>query len=666
MSWLRRKHKVNPWQAIEQGALRADTVYWLGTGLALAIIPHATHIPAWIIAIATAIVLWRMGLQYRHWIAPPRWLLGLLAVAAAGAVIGYFGTFFGRQPGVSALVLMMGLKFMETRNLRDAMLTSFLAYFVVISHFFFSQDIPFAIYMMLVVVVITAGLLGLSEGAVRTPVRAKLKTAGLLVAQSLPIMLVLFFLFPRLSAPLWGIPQDSAAARTGLSDQMEPGGISDLIRSDAVAFRVTFDDAPPPKPERYWRGPVLWEFNGRSWRMPQTPLAGVASLRTIGAPVNYTVTLEPHNKPWLLALDLPVSSSADAHLSHDHQLLANKAINELTQYRVRSQPHYLLGEHLSARELRLGLSLPPSTAPRTQTLARQWRDSLPNDPAIVATALRYFNEQPFVYTLSPGRLRSEPVDAFLFDTRQGFCEHYASAFVVLMRAAGIPARVVTGYLGGEVNPMGDYLIVRQSDAHAWAEVWLSGRGWVRVDPTAAVAPERIEQGLSNALAENAELPAFLRMRHSGSWLSHVQLGWDTINYHWNEWVLAYGPQKQQTLLERLGLGAFGLRGMIIAMMLAIGVILSFYTALYAWRNRRPRPAPIVTLYTDFCRRLARMGLKRGAQEGPQDFAQRAIQHAPALSAPINAITQAYITTRYNNAQEPDLRLLRQQLRHLHR
>lgn len=660
----RKQKNATPPPSLDQRPIKTGALYLLALGLALAIIPHALHAPIWISAVSLTAIAARLALARRGVGTPPRGLLMLLALAGAVGVIAQFGTFVGREAGVAGLVLMIGLKFLENRGMRDAMLTCFLGYFVVITHFFVNQDIPVTIYLVTAVLTLTAAMIALSEGEGRVPMRVKFKSATLLLLQSLPIMLVLFFLFPRIAVPLWGVPRDQGAAISGLSDEMSPGEISRLIQSEATAFRASFEGPIPPADARYWRGPVLWDYDGRTWRAPVRPPGGTPALEGRGTALGYAIILEPHHKRWLLALDMPLKAPPGAHLGEARQVLADKPVHEIMQYKLQAHTDYRLGRTLSLEERRLALALPVYSAPRARTLARQWRMSLPNNAAIVATALHYFREQPFAYTLTPPRLIDDPVDAFLFDTRRGFCEHYASSFVVLMRAAGIPARVVTGYLGGEYNPIGDYLLIRQADAHAWSEVWLEDQGWVRIDPTAAVAPERVELGLSSALGSTTGLPAFLQTGYSGSWLNRANLLWDMVNFHWNDWVLSYGPEKQAELLSTLGLDRFGWRGVIIAMSLLILLIVLVYALIFTWRARPPAQDPVLRIYTRYCEILAGMGLPRAAHEGPLSYAKRAGAAFPALAGDIRALTQAYTAHRYADRAQTDLHGLRQHLRTL--
>jgi Transglutaminase-like enzymes, putative cysteine proteases len=484
-----------------------SAMYWLMAGMTMCIVPHAAHMPLWIVALALMPVLWRLfGVLWR-WPLPERRRQALLFVqttlvlASFAAIYGHYHTLVGRNPGASLLIVLAGFKILETRNERDFYISAFLGFFVIITNFFYTQSIPTAIYMgASVLVLITTLITQNDRRSYMNPVE-RLRLAGRLLLQSLPIMLVLFVLFPRITGPLWGLPRDARAARTGVSDEMEPGTISELAQSDEVAFRVEFDGPQPEHARLYWRGPVLWYDNGRTWkRRAEIPLteAGPSPLEGQVPSFHYAITLEPTQQYWLFALEMPGQAPAQAYLTHDYQLRARELVQRRIRYELTSYPDYRLDiENLP--ELHRALQLPYGSHAKTIALARAWRRSGTDPASLIARALRLFNEEKFYYTLTPPLLTGDNVDEFLFSTRQGFCEHYASAFTVLMRAAGIPARVVTGYQGGEYNPAGNYLIVYQRDAHAWAEVWLEHRGWVRVDPTAAVAPERVRLGIRSAL-----------------------------------------------------------------------------------------------------------------------------------------------------------------------
>ena len=437
------------------------------------------------------------------------------------------------------------------------------------------------------------------------------------------------------------MPADAYSGMSGLSDSMTPGSISNLSLSGEIAFRARFEGEIPPKPQLYWRGPVLRLFDGRTWRsgiqQEKVSPGGTATEST----VRYTVTLEPHNKPWLFALEMPLAPPSGAIVSREYQVLSKTPVRSRLRYDMQSHIGFVPGADEAETVLRRHLDLPGNN-PRTRALAEQWRREAAQDEAVIRRMLDHFRMEQFFYTLTPPLLGENSIDQFLFETRRGFCEHYASAFVFAMRAAGIPARVVTGYQGGERNPVDGYLIVRQSDAHAWAEVWLEGKGWTRVDPTAAVAPNRIEAGLASAVPAGEPLPFLVRA--DLSWLKQLRFRWEAISNTWNQWVLGFDPQRQRELLSRLGMRQPDWKAMTAAMAVLCGLLL---LGLTAWAlHRRARIDPVQRAWNRLSRRLARIGLARQAWEGPADYTQRVAQARPELSPALAAIAGLYIDLRY--------------------
>ena len=481
---------------------------WVLGALAVAVAPHVPFLPGWISLLIAAAVAWRWAAERRNWPLPPRWLRVLVAIAATLAVLGTYRTLNGIEAGTAFLVLLAGVKLLETRGSRDLTVIVFIAYFLLYSALLRDQRLPQLPYLLAGGVFLTAALMRVHAGSAGDSSRDVLTRTGALLLQALPLAVLLFVLFPRLPGPFWGIGTGESA-RTGLGDEMTPGDISDLSVSGEVAFRVRFAGEMPPPAQRYWRGPVLHEFDGRSWRRPRAQAFPSQEVTYLGEAVEYQITLEPTDRPWILALDIPAEwPEREAFRTYDFQLVAPRRLSEVSSFRLRSYPSFVAGVELPQSLRRKGLQLPEEGNPRSRALARQLAAQYGDPRAIAQAMLTMFREQPFVYTLDPPKLAEDAMDEFLFETRRGFCEHYASAFVVLMRALDVPARVVTGYQGGEVNPVDGFVTVRQSDAHAWTEVWLAGRGWTRVDPTSVVAPVRIEQGLRELARQTGAGPLF--------------------------------------------------------------------------------------------------------------------------------------------------------------
>jgi transglutaminase-like putative cysteine protease len=634
--------------------MNKSLVYGLLLSILMVTTPHTDHLPLWVSSLCATLLAWRSYLAYSGNPLPARWLLMSITLACLAGIAIDFHTLFGREVGVTLLALLASLKSMELKSKRDAMALIYLCCFIIITNFFYSQSLITALYMLVTLLVIASTWVHLH--APRSAFKAHLKIATVLLLQAIPLTVILFVLFPRIQGPLWGLPQD-AYASSGLDDTMSPGSMGRLSLSDAVAFRVKYQGAPPRRDQMYWRGPVLWKFDGRTWT-PGRSLRGIApDFGETGQTIEYNVTLEAHNKNWLFALDVPDKISVPARITDDFQLLSTAPVNSRLRYDARSQRMYHANLEESPQQLRRALQLPDNLDPRARQLAASWRQG--GDMQVVNRALTYFNRQEFHYTLDPPPLGIDGIDDFLFTTRRGFCEHYASSFVFLMRAAGIPARVVTGYQGGEYNAAGDYYIVRQSDAHAWAEVWLKGAGWLRVDPTAAVAPERVERGLSAALPDNTALP--FMTRNPPRWLRNLSLNLDAMSYRWNQWVIGYDTERQFATLARLGMDALDWRQMALYLATTMGLAIALF-ALFMLRHLiRREPDKTQTAWLKLCRRLALAGLPRAPYEGPQEYAMRIAAIRPDLTDAIRDLASRYSALRYgahqdDNAQREFIRL----------
>lgn len=612
-----------------------------------AVAPHAVHLSPWLTGMFGLFAALRLSVNKRPRPVQHRavllglTLVGLITTALASPSLN------GRDGGVGLLVVMLGLKLVEMRTQRDQVILSLLGYFVVVTQFLYVRDLGLTLYLGLVVWALTT-LLMHSQRANRDRISlGDLGGSGLILLQSLPVMAVLFLLFPRLEAPLWSFGTDDSVALTGLTDRLEPGSISRLVASGAIAFRVEAQGPMPPPDERYFRGPVFWSTNGRSWwEAPEGLSALPTSTQTQG--IHQLVTMEPNGERWLPALDTPIAAPPGAALTADREVLANEPVRSRLTYEVISTIGHS-DEILDRRRRRLALQVPADLSTRVRRLAASWRTDSATGRDIIGHALAYFRTQPFVYTLSPPRLGEHPTDRFLFESRSGFCEHYATSFTLLMRLAGLPARVVTGYQGGEINPRGGYLILRQSDAHAWSEVWLNREGWVRVDPTAAVAPQRIETPIDAELSRQTGNVRFAVPRLGPFRDLARQLRWslDSLAIRWHYWVVGYSRARQARLLGSAGLGL--LRGpaqaasAIILAMLVVGVI-GF--ALRRHPHARTRSDPVRRTYGRFCTKMARAGLMRAPCEGPTDFARRAAIARPELATEIQEITALYVSLRY--------------------
>jgi len=631
---------------LDAAPLQPHGVYSLLGALAAVLAPHALRIPVWVSIAVAAALTWRAWLAGRGASLPRKWVLLPLAVIGTAAVVVSYGPHLGRDASVALLAVMLALKVLELKTLRDAMVAVCLGFFLIVTNFLYSQSIATALYMLAAMAWFTVILIALEDRVRSLTIQQKLGGAATLMLQGAPLMLVLFLLFPRVQGPIFGLPQATSAGVTGLSDSMSPGSLSQLGLSDEVAFRVQFHARSPAPQGLYWRGPVLWDFDGRTWTAASVASIGLSDVlhETAGAPVSYTVTLEPHYARWVFALEVPDAAPAGTVLTGDYQLLSLRPIRNRLRYDAASHLGYRYGGDERPELLRRALRLPSGYNPRSVQLAREIRERSGADADVVANVLQLFRSQPFFYTLVPPELGRDSMDEFLFSTRRGFCEHYASAFVFLMRAAGVPARVVTGYQGGEINPLGNYMIVRQSEAHAWAEVWLNGQGWIRVDPTAAVSPARIQVGIAAAVSAADPLP--ISVRGSFQLLNRLHFAWDAVANSWNQWVLGYTPERQTRLLTDAGFGAATWQTLATLLMGVAAAVVAVLALLILRRLRAMPSDPVARTWLAFCRKLARRGTRRRADEGPRDFARRAASEQPGVESKIADIAELYITLRY--------------------
>lgn len=617
--------------------------------LALAAAPLLTSLPPWIPATALGLLALRALALWRHRPMPPGWLLALIGIAGSIVVFVQFQSLNGREAGISLLLFGTALKSYEVRSRRDLIVLLYLGYLLTFAHFLFDQSIPWVLYALLLVATLTTLMARLHAGP-QPPNWLALGLGGALrLLAAAPLMLLLFALFPRIEGPLWGRPGQEQTAVTGLGNDLTPGSIAQLVQSQAVAFRATFDASPPPVGERYWRVRVMGRFDGSRWSVAPHAV-GPGRLQPAGASLHYTLLLQPSGRRWIPALDMPDNVPPQTRLGAGNTLSVRQPVDRTREFALSAATRYVLSPSLPAAVRQADLRLPTGSAPRARALAQQWRlqDSAPQ--AIVDRALRYIHEQPFYYTLQPPPLHGDITDDFLFGTRRGFCEHYASAFAVLMRAAGIPARVVTGYAGGEWNPVLHYLLVRQSDAHAWVEVWLAKRGWVRVDPTSAIAASRVQQGIATgsarASASGAGTSDALQR-----WIGNLRLGWDSVEYFWNSWIVAFGPQQQRAFLHRLGLQADWYHlGLYIGG--GAGLLALLWLAADLLRRRTPGADAATRLYRRHLRRLARLGLHPAPGEGPLDFAERVARRLPQQATQARRIATLYAEARYAGGSRP--------------
>ena len=603
-----------------------DTLFLLVV-IAWVLMPQAPNLPLWCSALAAGVLVWRGYLALQNQPLPGRWwLLGLLAITIAATLLTH-KTLLGRDAGVTLLVVLLTLKTLELRAKRDAFVVFFLGFFCMLANFFYSQSLLTAASMML-------GLLGLLTVLVnahmpvgKPPLLEAAKTAGWMAALGAPIMIVLFVLFPRV-APLWGVPSDAVVGKSGLSEKMQVGTIAKLALDDSVAMRIKFEGQPPPQRDMYLRGPVLSSFDGREWR-PARPDFGsrfsvTASLVVTGTPTNYEVTLEQTNRPWLFVLDAapanPQIAGYQTAMQADLQWLLNRPATELIRYKAQSFTSFKHGPDKTVIGLREFVELPPGFNPRTLAQAVKIR----SDPqfanagsaVLVDYVMNLLRTGGFTYTLEPGLYGPNTADDFWYDRKEGFCEHIASSFVILMRALDVPARIVTGYQGGERNAVDDFWVVRQSDAHAWAEVWYEGRGWVRVDPTSAVSPGRT--GASQRLVAPQGVVGQALGNISPGFSIQLRAVWDAVNNSWNQWVLNYTQGKQLDLLKNIGFNSPSWEDLSLVL---IGIVVAVSLAGAAWTLwERTQHDPWLRLLAKARKRLGKAGIQSTAASTPRELA----------------------------------------------
>ena len=609
---------------------------------------HAPHMPAWYTAILAATVVARWRQRRRRRISA--WLRIALLVAVPAAVVAVYGTPFGREPGAAIVCGLLVVKLLESERVRDGRMAIGFACFILMSALLFDQALVFTIIVGLMLLPALATLRALEPGLPETGWLPAFRTGTVLLGVSLPAALLGFLLIPRLATPLWGAP-GNGVARTGMTDRMAPGDMHSLLTDNAVAMRIGFDGTPPPENQRYFRGIVLWSFDGRAWvpgaaaRRPWPP----APVGVRDPLIHYDVTLQPSHRHWMFALDVPVDAPEGAVMGADHTLWSSKPIDQTLHYRVASATDYQLApEQLDSRIRAAALELPAGFDPGARALAERWRNAAgSDDAAVVRDALALFHDGGFAYDLDAPPLARNSIDDFLFNTKMGFCEHYASAFTFLMRAADIPARVVVGYQGGYWNAFAHYLLIRQSDAHAWSEVWLAGRGWVRVDPTAAVS--RIILADTGGAAGDVG-------GGSRSWWMPWQNRLDVINRWWGQTVVGFDALSQGRLFRPFGIEHATAQTLGIALAFAVFLALGFGALLASLRPRhKPRDA-LASAQIRLQHRLARIGIRRGTSEGPRDFYRRTATELSDSAPTVNRLAVEYLALRYALAEPPPERI----------
>jgi transglutaminase-like putative cysteine protease len=636
------------------GSLLASLPWSIGA-LLVSLAPHVPYLAIWITFAFLCCAVWRYGIEKRRRMLPSRWVRGGLAFLCLVGVFGTYSSISGVGPGSALLAIMAALKLLETRKRRDQFVLLFISVFLVMSSLLREQHLWSLPYLIGSTLIILTAWLRVSAGDSETT-KQSFVTGTRLLMYAAPLAIVMWIFFPRLASPFWSVPIDTSRAMSGLSDTMSPGDISSLSMSDAVAFRVQFDGKIPEARDRYWRGLVMTRFNGRTWTgsEPLMDRNAVSEIIERGEPVSYEITLEPTRQQWVFAMDLPkIWSLKRTFMGPQQQLSRVTPIEQRVSYNVVSYPDYILQADLSDLSRQWYTSVPDSGNAQSKELALEMRAAAGSDSAFIDAVLAKFHVEEYFYTLQPPALGSNSIDRFLFDTRQGFCEHYASAFAFMMRSAGIPTRIILGYQGGEINPMGGHLIVRQSDAHAWTEVWLERYGWYRVDPTAAVAPERIEYGTRGAELDGLGLS--WGFSAPSKLLQNLTMTWDALNAKWNDWVLGYGPDTQNDFMKWLGMDDPNWRKMLLTLVGGVVALILAISGLMMLRYRSPPKDRASILYDRFVRKT---GLQRRTGETAQHFVHRATSEGAVTYDAATSVTGAYHDARYGPSDEQALMRLR--------
>ena len=623
--------------------LNKKQVFWILASVFIAVIPHIPRLPIWfpIFLIFAILIRWLVAIKK---IKPiPQLFVLLLTLFSFIAVIYFHGVSLNRELSVTVLTLMTVMKLLETWRKRDAWMIVTLCYFVILTRFFYSQDMLLMLYLLVSMVIITHTLFILQHPyRKQLLIKTEIKQTLSLLTAGIPLAVLFFLFFPRLGSPIWGSPDLFGQGTTGISEEMSPGSISELFNDDSTAFRAIFEGIIPENKDLYWRGPVLWNFDGKTWtrRDKLKPISRSKDFFDEGLVSNYEIELEPTGQKYIFALDYAAIIPGKHFILSDSETVQQQEINQLKNYRATSViKKYNQYELLNPEKMDALLSLPEGFNPETLKLINQWSQQTQDPEQLINRILNWFATDEFYYSYNPALLMGDTVDQFLFATKSGFCEHYASAFTVMMRAAGIPARVVTGYQGGIRN--GGYLLVKQSDAHAWSEVWIRGKGWLRVDPTAAVSPLRVEQGSQALISENS------RSWYDYKWTRELGEKYDSMRHKWNKWVRDFNVKRQNALFKSLGFDRKD--GKTIA--LVLGIIILFSTIivlayLYLTRPKRKFSA-LDKIYIKFQTTFKKSGLVKTDSQGIQAFSKLALEKHPHLEIKINEFSELYLQLRFS-------------------
>ncbi len=611
-----------------------DTLFQLLV-IAWTVAPHLLHLPLWCAAMTVLLLGWRARLALTSAALPNRWLISGVLVLAGSLTLWGERTLLGKEAGITLLVVLMSLKTLELRARRDALVVFFLGFFLVLTNFLYSQSLLTGLWLLTAVWGLLTALALAHMPVGRPPLLRAAAVATRAALWGVPVMVVMFVLFPRIG-PLWGLPQD-AAGRTGLSGSLRLGGVASIAEDDSIALRLKFSGPLPAPDQLYFRGPVLSTFDGREWtRLAPTFAAAQRprlELQLQGQPLRYEMTIEPSQLPLLPLLEMTPDRPGDAPqidgwlLTHraDGQWQSDRPLIERQRIAVTAWLQHRHGPRQAVLGLRDLTDLPPNSNPRTLQWAAQLRaqpELADADPRTLSNAvLGHIRSGGYTYTLEPGTYEGNAIDEFWLDRKLGFCEHFASAYVVVMRALDVPARIVTGYQGADPDLQDGYLVVRQRNAHAWAEIWQAGVGWMRVDPTAAVAPGRVQRGQRLARPQGFVAGAIDSINPALA--AQLRTAWESVNNRWNQWVLNYSRGQQFDLLRQLGFASPDWQALTTTLILLLcGAALA--GAAWAWWDRH-RQDPWQRLQARVMRQLLALGVVVQAHHAPRARALRVRQ-----------------------------------------
>ncbi len=639
-----------------------NSLVWLLASVGLCILPQLERLPVWMWGVTALCLYWRVQVFRQRWSYPRAPVkLGFILLGVMG-VFWHYQTLFGPDAGVALLVLAYLFKLLELVKKRDAYLIVILSYFVLATNYLFDRGLLSTIYSLGVVIVVTAALVGLNQTQAHTQFRQTLKKSSTMLLQSVPLMVVLFVLVPRID-PLWNLNLGSEQAKTGLSEEMSPGDISKLSRSAELAFRVEFEGDIPSRDRLYWRGVVFSRFDGRTWYVDTTSkynddlVFDKSQVILKGKTFRYKVILDATFNDWLYVMPYGVVDLALAEVKPDMTWILEGGVDTDTIYHVTSYPDFEWSmDHLKLEDQEKYLQLPARTNPQTREFALKLLARANGDAEkFIKSILEWINVEEFQYTLTPPKLYGATIDQFLFQTRQGFCAHYAGAMVFLLRSVGIPARMIGGYQGGQMHPSGEYMLVHQYDAHAWVEAWIPGHGWRRYDPTAAIAPSRIIDGPQNATTDSSFLAASPlspnRLRNV-QWVSRLRNYWDYTDYLWTKWVVGYNQDVQYQFLTRL-LGSVTTETMGYLLAACAGLFILIFLLILYLERKKIKIDPLDRLYLEMCKRLEARGIVRRVGEGVEAFSQRVAREKPQYAESVASISKLYQRVKYAPAYQQD-------------